>query len=249
MGWRRASTSRVPFLAFFFVFSEKCVSLHIYCLEVKAQDTRYGTEEITRDLPEIRGDEIIQLDENGIIRQGAKVKPGDYLVGKITPEGEKKTDPQKKLLQAIFLNKADMHKKTPLIVPPSIPEGSIVTDVKIFTKKGVEMSGSALVNLQKQLDIKKNTFVHSKDILITFLKEKFITFAKGGKINNNIGALKKGIIINEDLTQYIMNMSVENLKTISFTDKDIENKISALIKGVNEQIIKLEEQYNQQIKE
>lgn len=231
------------------VDSERCVSLHIYCLEVKAQDTRYGTEEITRDLPEIRGDEIIQLDENGIIRQGAKVKPGDYLVGKITPEGEKKTDPQKKLLQAIFLNKADIHKKTPLIVPPSIPEGSIVTDVKIFTKKGVEMSGSALVNLQKQLDIKKNTFIHSKSILTSFLKEKFLTFAEGGKVNNNIGNLKKGMIINKDLTNHVMDMSLENLKIISFTEKTIETKIAALIKGVEEQIVKLEGQYNQQIKE
>lgn len=231
------------------VDSEQCVSLHIYCLELKAQDTRYGTEEITRDLPEIRGDEVIQLDENGIIRQGAKVKPGDYLVGKITPEGEKKTDPQKKLLQAIFLNKADMHKKTPLIVPPSIPEGSIVTDVKIFTKKGIEMSGSALVNLQKQLDIKKNTFIHSKDILIEFLKEKFIKFANGEKINNNIGQLKKGTIINETTAQIIMDLSLENLKSISFVEKSVETKINELINGVEAQIVKLEQNYNQQIKE
>lgn len=231
------------------VNNEQCVSLHIYSLETKAQDTRYGTEEITRDLPDMRGDEILQLDENGIIRLGAKVKPGDYLVGKITPEGEKKIDPQKKLLQAIFLNKADMHKKTPLIVPPSIPEGSIVTDIKIFTKAGVKMSGSALVNLQKQLDIKKNTFNHSVNILITFFKEKFYEFTLNETVNNNIGFFKKGMVINSHLLSYILDASMDVLKTIAFNNKEITDKIKSLIKDVEDQIEQLKKNYNQQMKE
>jgi DNA-directed RNA polymerase beta' subunit/DNA-directed RNA polymerase beta subunit len=231
------------------VDSEQCSSLHIYSFEIKAQDTRYGMEEITRDLPEIRGDEIAQLDENGIIHQGARVKPGDYLVGKITPEGEKKIDPQKKLLQAIFLNKADIHRKTPLVVPPSIPEGSIVTDVKIFTKSGIEMSGSALVNLQKQLDIHRNTFIHSKNILINFLKEKCYESSFGQKLTSNLGILKKGTEINALILESFLNAPLEHIKSFSVGNEEVNNKLKTLIKGVEEQVLLLETQYEKKLKE
>lgn len=229
------------------VDSTKCSSLHVYELEVKAQDTRHGTEEITRDLPDIRGSELRNLDENGIIQVGSKVEPGDYLVGKITPESERKLDPQKKLLQAIFLNKAETYKKTPLVVPASI--SGIVTKVKIFTKAGIELSGSALVNLQMELDRKKNTFTHSKNIFIDFLREKICHLIKGQKLSNNVGMLKKNTIITEEISKNIFTLSIDSIRILQTTDEKINSKIKILIRNVEEQITKLETQHKQELTE
>lgn len=229
------------------VDNEKCASLHVYELEVKAQDTRYGTEEITRDLPDVRGDELANLDENGIIQIGSKVKPGDYLVGKITPEGEKKIDPQKKLLQAMFLNKADTHRKTPLVVPNSVY--GTVTRVDIFNKAGVELSGSALVNLQLKLDRKKNTFIHSKNILLKFAREKFYQLVLNEKFSISLGAIKKNTVVNEDLIPLIFNLSLEHIKQLTTTSEKINNKVKILVQGVEEQIRVLEEDYKKKLLE
>jgi len=111
-------------------------SIHIEEFEVEARDTKLGKEEITRDIPNIGEEALRNLDESGIIRIGAEVKPGDILVGKVTPKGETQLTPEEKLLRAIFGEKAGDVKDTSLQVPPGV-EG-IIVDVKIFSRKGLD---------------------------------------------------------------------------------------------------------------
>jgi DNA-directed RNA polymerase subunit beta len=111
-------------------------SVHIEEFGVEARETKLGPEEITRDIPNVGEEALKDLDESGIIRMGAEVKPGDILVGKVTPKGETQLTPEEKLLRAIFGEKAEEVKESCLYVPPGI-EGTVV-DVRIFSRKGTE---------------------------------------------------------------------------------------------------------------
>lgn len=108
-------------------------SIHIEEFDIEARDTKLGNEEITRDIPNVGEDALKDLDEDGIIRVGAEVKPGDILVGKITPKSETELSPEEKLLRAIFGEKAGDVRDASLTVPPGV-EG-IVVDVKVFQRK------------------------------------------------------------------------------------------------------------------
>jgi DNA-directed RNA polymerase subunit beta len=124
------------------VISERVVkediftSIHIEEFEVEACDTKQGKEEITRDIPNVGEEALRNLDDSGIIRIGAKVAPGDILVGKITPKGETQLSPEEKLLKAIFGEKAGDVRDTSLMVPPGI-EGTVV-GVRVFSRRGAE---------------------------------------------------------------------------------------------------------------
>ena len=108
-------------------------SIHIEEFEIDSRDTKLGPEEITRDIPNVGEDTLKDLDENGIIRVGAEVHSGDYLVGKVTPKGETELTPEERLLRAIFGEKAREVRDTSLKVPHG--ESGIVVDVKVFTKE------------------------------------------------------------------------------------------------------------------
>ena len=117
-------------------------SIHIEEFEVVARDTKLGPEEVTRDIPNVSEDMLRNLDESGIIRIGAAVKPDDILVGKITPKGETQLTPEEKLLRAIFGEKARDVKNTSLKVPPGV-EGTII-DVKVFNRRSGEKDDRTL---------------------------------------------------------------------------------------------------------
>src|SRR5215470_7380209 len=120
------------------VLSERLVkddvysSIHIQELELHVRDTKRGQEEITREIPNVSEEALLDLDERGIVRIGAHVKPGDILVGKITPKGETELSPEEKLLTAIFGEKAKDVKDSSLKVPPGM--AGVVIDVKIFSR-------------------------------------------------------------------------------------------------------------------
>ena len=111
-------------------------SVHIEEFEIVSRDTKLGKEEITRDIPNVGEEALKNLDDSGIVRLGAEVRPGDILVGKITPKGETQLSPEEKLLRAIFGEKAGDVKDTSLRVPPGV-EG-VVVDAKVFARRGVE---------------------------------------------------------------------------------------------------------------
>jgi DNA-directed RNA polymerase subunit beta len=118
------------------VKEDRFTSIHIEEFEIQARDTKLGKEEVTRDIPNVSEEALKDLDDSGIVRIGAKVKPGDILVGKITPKGETQLTPEEKLLRAIFGEKAGDVRDTSLTVPPGI-EGTVV-DVKVFSRRGVD---------------------------------------------------------------------------------------------------------------
>ena len=109
-------------------------SVHIEEFECVARDTKLGPEEITQDIPNVGEEALKDLDESGIVRIGAEVRPGDILVGKITPKGETQLSPEEKLLRAIFGEKAGEVRDTSLRVPPGV-EGTVI-DVRVFSRKG-----------------------------------------------------------------------------------------------------------------
>jgi len=118
------------------VKDDRFTSIHIEEFEIEARDTKLGKEEITRDIPNVGEEALKDLDESGIIRIGAEVKPGDILVGKVTPKGETLLTPEERLLRAIFGEKAEDVRDASLTVPPGI-YGTVI-DVKVFTRKGVD---------------------------------------------------------------------------------------------------------------
>ncbi len=117
-------------------------SIHVEQFEVVARDTKLGKEEITRDIPNVGEEALKNLDDSGIIMIGAEVKPGDVLVGKITPKGETQLSPEEKLLRAIFGDKAGDIKDTSLRVPSGV-YGTVV-DAKVFSRRGVEKDKRSL---------------------------------------------------------------------------------------------------------
>jgi DNA-directed RNA polymerase subunit beta len=136
MPWRGYNFEDAILVSEKLVKEDAYTSIHIEEFDTESRDTKLGPEEITRDIPNVSEGFLANLDESGIIRIGAYVKPGDILVGKVTPKGETQLTPEEKLLRAIFGEKAGDVRDASLTCPPGI-EG-IVVDVKIFSRKGVE---------------------------------------------------------------------------------------------------------------
>jgi len=132
MSWRGYNYEDAIILSDRLVEDDKFSSIHIFKHEVEARETKLGPEDITRDIPNVGEESLRELDEEGIIRIGAEVKPGDILVGKITPKGETELSAEEKLLRAIFGEKAREVKDTSLKVPHG--EWGKVINVKVFSR-------------------------------------------------------------------------------------------------------------------
>jgi DNA-directed RNA polymerase subunit beta len=142
MSWRGYNFEDAILVSERLVRDDSFTSIHIEEFEIEARDTKLGPEEITRDIPNVSEEFLKDLDESGVIRIGAHVKPGDILVGKVTPKGETQLTPEEKLLRAIFGEKSGDVRDASLTTPPGI-EGTVV-DVKVFCRKGVEKDGRTL---------------------------------------------------------------------------------------------------------
>jgi len=176
-------------------------SVHIEEFEVVARDTKLGKEEITRDIPNVGEEALKDLDESGIIRLGAEVKPADVLVGKITPKGETQLSPEEKLLRAIFGEKAGDVKDTSLRVPPGVQ--GIVIDAKVFSRRGIEkddrtrlIEDEEIATLEKDrddelkvvADVVKSQLeelLAGKKVYASLKKGKKVLIADGAKIDAN----------------------------------------------------------------
>ena len=212
-------------------------SVHIEELECVVRDTKLGKEEVTRDIPNVGDDALKDLDDSGIVRIGATVKPGDILVGKVTPKGETQLTPEEKLLRAIFGEKAGDVKDTSLRVPHGI-EG-IVTDVKVLSRRGVDKDDRSRTIEDKEI----STILKDQEDQI-----KIIVESKKGKIADLLADktapsdLKdsKGKVImkkGEEFTKEKVNaLSFDRLQEISFKDPDIEAKIAKIIESKENQL-------------
>ncbi|MGI9540826.1 MAG: DNA-directed RNA polymerase subunit beta, partial [Flavobacteriaceae bacterium] len=181
------------------VISEKVVrkdiftSIHIDEYSLDVRDTKLGTEELTNDIPNVSEEATKDLDENGMIRIGAEVNPGDILIGKITPKGESDPTPEEKLLRAIFGDKAGDVKDASLKAPPSLR--GVVIDKKLFTRS---LKDKRKRNQDKQeLDALEDAFDVKFDDLKTVLVEKLFIIVNGKTcqgVQNDLGeeVLPKG---------------------------------------------------------
>ena len=158
------------------VLSERLVkddvysSIHVQELELHVRDTKRGQEEITREIPNVSDEALVDLDERGIIRIGAHVKPGDILVGKITPKGETELSPEEKLLTAIFGEKAKDVKDSSLKVPPGM-KGTVI-DVKIFSRvedQVVEKDRGERIGEVRRIEHDEKTRIN--DVMVAELRE------------------------------------------------------------------------------
>jgi DNA-directed RNA polymerase subunit beta len=228
------------------VVSEKLVkddyytSIHIEEFEVDARDTKLGPEEITRDIPNIAEGFLRNLDESGIIRIGATVKPGDILVGKVTPKGETQLTPEEKLLRAIFGEKAGDVKDASLYCPPGI-EGTVV-DCKVFSRKGAELDErsklileSSEERLRRNLEDEKRILndERSKRLNVHFDGKELLADLHDEKTNKKL--LSKGTFLSRDL---IEKLRARDIKRMKLKDKDPR---------LNEQVDEIEEMTSRQI--
>jgi DNA-directed RNA polymerase subunit beta len=240
MPWRGYNFEDAILVSEKLVKEDYYTSIHIEEFEIEARDTKLGPEEITRDIPNIADAFLRNLDESGIIRIGATVKPGDILVGKVTPKGETQLTPEEKLLRAIFGEKAGDVKDASLYCPPGI-EGTIV-DCKIFSRKGQEkdersksIEESQIQRLQRNLqdEIRILTDERAKRLAGLLEGKKLLADLHDEKTNKRL--LSKDTELTRDL---IERMKSRDLKRMRLANKDAR---------LNEQIDEIEEMTSRQI--
>ncbi len=216
----------------------------IYIVEemVEARETKLGKEEITADIPGVSESILKNLDENGIVRIGAKVKPGEILVGKVSPKGETQLSPEEKLLRAIFGEQASEIKDTSLYCPPGV-EGTVI-DVKIFTRRGLEKDDRALEIDDLEISKLERNFNDEKKILITDKFEKIKNRLKNIKIINdfsyNGSKFSKGEPLPEEgIEQLDEDFLKKIMKNVSEEDKskivEIETKTKLHIESLQKE--------------
>ena len=235
------------------VLSERLVkddvfsSIHIQELELHVRDTKRGQEEITREIPNVAEESLVDLDERGIVRIGAQVKPGDILVGKITPKGETELSPEEKLLTAIFGEKAKDVKDSSLKVSPGM-EG-VVIDVKIFSRvedQVVEKDrGERIGDVRRQEGEEKIRVNEVRDMeLAAILEGEKVSLAlKSGTVEEAIPA---GTTLTKEMLAD-MRFATLDLKTFRVENKSANDKVREIIDAGNEEKARIEERAEERI--
>lgn len=207
------------------VISEKVVkediftSIHIEEFEVEARDTKQGKEEITRDISNVGEEALKNLDDSGIIRIGASVKPNDILVGKITPKGETQLSPEEKLLKAIFGEKAGDVRDTSLRVPPGIQ--GIVIDVKVFSRKGVDKDSRTIAIEEEEIAKIEKDFGDEIQIVKNETEKLLMDMLKGKVISKSVTIGRKELAKGTALDLEVMGkMGSKDLAKIPVKELD-----------------------------
>ena len=237
------------------LLSEKLVredaftSIHVEEFEVEARDTKLGKEDITRDIPNVGEEALRNLDESGIIRIGAEVKPGDILVGKVTPKGETQLTPEEKLLRAIFGEKAGDVKDTSLQVPPGV-EG-IIVDVKIFSRKGMDKDErSKSIESEDVLKLQRD-HQDERRILDEDKHKKIRKLLLGKVVGRDLMDPESGDVILKKkgkLTAEILKkLSDENVRHIILSDPDEQKQLEEMERRAKEQGEDLQTLYDEKV--
>ncbi|MBI2605259.1 MAG: DNA-directed RNA polymerase subunit beta [Deltaproteobacteria bacterium] len=219
------------------IHSDTFTSIHIEEFECVARDTKLGKEEITRDIPNVGEEALKNLDESGIIRIGAEVKPGDILVGKVTPKGETQLSPEEKLLRAIFGEKAGDVRDTSLRVPSGI-YGTII-NAQVFAREGTEPDERTKSIIEDEIARIRRDEKIEIDAIKTSAFAKLIKVLDGvkttGKLLSEDGSvelLKKGEELEKDK---LASIPFELLGYIPVKE-DIENEVMQLMKTAKEKM-------------
>ncbi len=209
------------------LISERCVtddvftSIHIEEYEVMARDTKLGEEDITRDIPNVNEEALKNLDESGIVYIGAEVKPGDILIGKVTPKGDSASGPEEKLLRSIFGEKAIDVTDTSLRMPSG--SGGIVVDVRVFNRHGIEKDERSITIERSEIESVQEDKIVEEEILERSIKQGATSILNGSVLNKKIKELNDGQKLDE---QIINNLNVSDIFRISISD---EKKMQAML--------------------
>ncbi len=205
-------------------------SIHIDEFEIGARDTKLGPEEITRDIPNVSEEALRNLGPDGVIRVGAEVKPGDILVGKITPKSETELAPEERLLRAIFGEKAADVKDTSLTVPSGTY--GIVMDVKVSSRKEIQRVKLSPAEAKRQAKVIDDEHLKKKDELHEQLTEALSNVLLGEKIPLDVVNAQTGEIIipaNRKITKTLLRKLAQVYDHVDIDPSPIRNKIREII--------------------
>jgi DNA-directed RNA polymerase subunit beta len=235
------------------VLSERLVwddvysSIHIQELELHVRDTKRGQEEITREIPNVSDESLVDLDERGIVRIGAHVKPGDILVGKITPKGETELSPEEKLLTAIFGEKAKDVKDSSLKVPPGMK--GVVIDVKIFSRiedQVVEKDRGERIGEVRRVENDEKARINSvmvEELRQLLVGQEVALMLKAGTVEEFLPAGTR--LTRAQLDQ--IDLGEVDLKTLRVSSRAANDRIRATIEAAATERARLEEKSEDQI--
>ncbi|MDE0575328.1 MAG: DNA-directed RNA polymerase subunit beta [Opitutales bacterium] len=236
------------------LISEKMVkddvytSIHIEEFEVTARDTKLGPEEITRDIPNAGEEALRNLDHRGVVRIGAEVKPGDILVGKITPKSETDLAPEEKLLRAIFGEKAADVKDSSLKVPSGT--FGIVMDIKISSRTEAEQEKLSPSDNRRQIKQIKEDYRNQSDDLRSQLTESLSNILLGEKIPLNVKNSETGDVIipaNRKITKTLLRRLSSVHRYVDIPPSPVRIKVFEIIEGYENKFKDLDDDRDRKI--
>ena len=230
---KNITVAYMPWLGYNFedsiLISERCVtddvftSIHIEEYELMTRDTKLGTEEITRDIPNISEESLRNLDESGIVYIGAEVKAGDILVGKVTPKGDSISNPEEKLLRSIFGEKATDVRDSSLKMPPG--SSGIVVDVKVFNRHGIEKDERSTAIERSEIESVQEDKSVEEEILERNIKIRIQEMSKNKKLSENFKKFKSQDILASD---ELKEINLNDLWKLNFDNKKTDNDLKIL---------------------
>ena len=216
------------------LISERCVtddvftSIHIEEHELMARDTKLGTEEITRDIPNVSEESLRNLDESGVVYIGAEVNPGDILVGKVTPKGETASSPEEKLLRSIFGEKATDVRDSSLKLPPG--SGGVVVDVRVFNRHGVEKDERTIAIERSEIESVQEDKQVEEEILERSIKLRLNEILKKEELIKSYKDFKAGSILDKEILD---KLNIKEYWKLELKNKDTNNKVLQLKEQFN----------------
>ncbi len=247
MPWRGYNFEDAIILSERLVANDVFTSLHIEEFELQVRETKRGEEELTRDIPNVSEEATKDLDEFGIIREGAEVKEGDILIGKITPKGETDPTPEEKLLKAIFGDKAGDVKDASLKAPPGLK--GVVIKTRLFSRKKKDIESKKLE--KKLLDNLDVTFANKKENHYKKLVTK-LTRITEGKTTSGVRdldgtvVLRSGTVIKDDTFEKIEDVTKLDYTKDWFERKTTNELVKQLFANYFNLLAEIEEDYKRE---
>jgi DNA-directed RNA polymerase subunit beta len=217
-------------------------SIHIEEYEIMARDTKLGTEEITRDIPNVGEEALKNLDEAGMIYVGADVQAGDILVGKVTPKGETPMTPEEKLLRAIFGEKASDVRDTSLRVPPG--GAGTVVEVRVFSRRGVDKDERSRAIERFEIERLSKDRDDEREILERGFYNRLMELMVGQTVASGPAGVKKDNKITNDM---LSELARNKWNEIAVKDDKTQKAIEAQIDDFEKSIKKLEARFNDKV--
>jgi len=223
----------MPWLGYNFedsiLISERCVrddvftSIHIEEYEIMSRDTKLGTEEITRDIPNISEESLRNLDESGVVYIGAEVKAADILVGKVTPKGDTISNPEEKLLRSIFGEKATDVRDSSLKMPPG--SNGIVIDVRVFNRHGIEKDERSTAIERSEIESVQEDKAVEEEILERNIKMRAVEMIKGKKLSSNFKDIESNNVVSKN---DLNNINLNDFWKLQISDEKTNDDLKIL---------------------